>query len=397
MDLLKKAYEMKEELTKIRRHIHQNPELGFEEFKTTQLVKQKLEEYGVDIVDIGTKTGVLGILEGKKTGPGRVTALRADMDALPILEKTGLEYASRNEGIMHACGHDGHTTVLLGTAKLLSSMKSMFSGTVKFIFQPAEETLGGAKSMVEAGVLKNPDVDNILGIHGWPEVVVGKIGVWPGPYMASADKFVVKLMGSGGHGAYPHKANDTVLAASNAVLQFQNIVSRQIDALEKVVISVCTINGGKAFNVIPDEVTFGGTVRCHNNDVRMSIKEKMETILQGIAKSFGVKYELDYQWGIPPVVNDPEIINIVSKAAEIALGPNKVEQLKKPAMSSEDFSVYLQEVPRGAFVRLGLTEPGKTPLILHNEHFDFNDNALPIGVAVMAQYVLIQNTNQLER
>lgn len=391
-DILKKAYELKEELTLIRRHIHQNPELGFKEYKTTALIKKELEKAGVTIVDIGTETGVLGILEGEKEGPSVVTALRGDMDALPIKEMTGVEYASLNEGVMHACGHDGNTTVLLGAAKLLSTMKDKFSGTVKFIFQPAEETLGGAKMMVKAGVLKNPDVDSIIGTHAWPDIEVGKIGVWAGPYQASADKFTVKVIGFGGHGAYPHKSLDPVLAASNAVVQFQNIVSRQIDALDHVVISVCTINGGIAFNVIPEEVSFSGTVRCQNNDVRMGIEQKMDTIMQGIAKSFGVRYELDYQWGVPPVVNDPDVIKAVSKAGEKVLGEGKVEQLKKQAMSSEDFSVYLETVPAGAFIRLGITDPEVGPLVLHNDRFNFNDEALPIGVALFVQYVLDQNS-----
>jgi len=391
MDIKSKADAMKDELVKIRRHIHQHPELGMKEYETTKFVKEELTKAGIKIKDIGTETGILAIIEGEKKGPNTVTALRADMDALPIQEETGLDYASQNEGVMHACGHDGHTTMLLGAAKLLNTMKDQFSGTVKFIFQPAEETLAGAKSMVEAGVLEDPDVDNILGLHGWPIVDVGKIAFWRGPYMASADKFTVKVIGFGGHGAYPHKSLDPVLAASTAVVQFQNIVSRQIDALEKTVISVCTINGGKAFNVIPGEVSFSGTVRCHNNDVRLGIKDKMDTIMQGIAKSFGVKYELDYEWGVPPVVNNPGIVDMVIKAAAKVLGEGKAEQLKIPAMSSEDFSFYLEKVPRGAFIRVGIAKLGEPPLVVHNDHFNFNDDAIPVGVSLFTQYVLDQN------
>jgi amidohydrolase len=391
MDIKSKADALKDELVKIRRHIHQHPELGMKEYKTTKLVKEELKKAGVQIKDIRTETGVLAIIKGEKKGPNIVTALRGDMDALPIKEMTGLDYASQNEGIMHACGHDGHTTMLLGAAKLLNTMKDQFSGTVKFIFQPSEETLLGARSMVEAGVLEDPAVDNILGLHDFPAVEVGKIAFWRGPYMASADKFTVKVIGFGGHGAYPHKSTDSLLAASTAVVQFQNIVSRQIDALEKAVISVCMINGGKTFNVIPEEVSFCGTVRCHNNEVRMGIKDKMEIIMKGIATSFGVKYELDYEWGVPPVVNDPEVVDAVIEAAKKVLGEDKVEQLKNQAMSSEDFSIYLEKVPKGAFIRVGITNPGEKPLVLHNDHFNFNDDAIPVGVSLFTQYVLDQN------
>ena len=391
MDIKSKADAMKDELVKIRRHIHQHPELGMKEYETTKLVKEELKKAGVPIKDIGTETGVLAILKGEKKGPNTVTALRADMDALPIKEMTGLDYASQNEGIMHACGHDGHTTMLLGAAKLLNTMKDQFSGTVKFIFQPGEETLLGAKSMVEAGVLEDPAVDNILALHCWPAVDVGKIGFWRGPYQASADKFTVKVIGFGGHGAYPHKSTDPVLAASTAVVQFQNIVSRQIDALESTVISICMINGGRAFNVIPEEVSFCGTVRCHNNEVRLGIKDKMDTIMQGIAKSFGVKYELDYEWGIPPTANDPEVVDAVIEAAKKVLGEDKIEQLKNPVMGAEDFSMYLEKVPRGAFIRVGIASPGEKPVVHHNDHYNFNDDAIPVGVSLFTQYVLDQN------
>jgi len=209
--------------------------------------------------------------------------------------------------------------------------------------------------------------------------------------MASADKFSIKIIGFGGHGAYPHKSLDSILAASTAIVQIQNIVSRQIDALENIVISVCTINGGKTFNVIPEEVSFSGTIRCLNNKVRLGIKEKLDTIIQGIAKSFGVKYSLDYEWGVPPVVNDLDIVDSISKAADKVLGDGKVQQLKIPSMGSEDFSVYLEKVPKGAFIRIGITKPGENPLILHNDHFNFNDDAIPVGVSLFTQYVLDQN------
>ncbi|MFW5988375.1 MAG: M20 metallopeptidase family protein [bacterium] len=385
----KKAEALKEELVEIRHDIHQHPELGFEEYRTTKLIKKELKKENIKIEPLETETGVLAVIKGEKPGD-KVIALRGDMDALPIEEKTNLEYKSKNKGVMHACGHDGNTTVLLVTAKLLNSIKDKFSATVKFIFQPAEETLVGSESMLKAGVLENPHVDNIVGIHGWPYIEVGKIGVWSGPYMASADKFTVKMKGSGGHGAYPHESVDPVLAASTAVVELQNIVSRRIDALEKTVLSVCTLNGGKAFNVIPEEVEFSGTVRCHSNEVRDGIESKIDTILKGVATSFNCDYELNYEYGVPPVINDPKVIEKVSEAAGQVLGEGHVEKLDKPAMSSEDFSNYLKEVP-GAFIRLGIKDPeSDKSLTLHNDHFDFNDDAIPFGVSVLSQYVLNQ-------
>ena len=390
-EILQKAIEIKEYLTKTRRHIHHHPELGFKEFETTSLVKKELESMGVEVVPLKTETGVLGILRGEKKGSDVVTALRADMDALPIVEQTGLPYASRNEGVMHACGHDGHTAGVLGVAKLLSSMKDRFSGTVKLVFQPAEEVLGGAEGMVESGVLEDPKVDTIIALHGWPSLEVGKIGVFSGPYMASADKFTVKITGSGGHGAYPHTSADPVLAAAHGVVALQDIVSREIDALDRVVISVCTLNGGKAFNVIPEEVRFSGTVRCLNESVRKTIEEKMDRIIKGITSTFGCRYELEYLYKVPMLVNDPEVINLVSEAANNVLGEGHVVQSDRPAMGSEDFSIFINNVAHGAFFRLGITNPGEEQMKLHNDHFNFNDEALPIGVAVLTQCVLLKN------
>ena len=390
-EILQKAREIKEYLTKTRRHIHQHPELGFKEFETSSFVKKELEAMGVEVVPLKAETGVLGILRGEKEGSDMVTALRADMDALPIVEQTGLPYASQNKGVMHACGHDGHTAGLLGVAKLLSLMKDRFSGTVKLIFQPAEEVLGGAEDMVKSGVLENPKVDTVIALHGWPSLEVGKIGIFYGPYMASADKFTVKITGSGGHGAYPHISADPVLAAAHAVVALQDIVSREIDALDRVVISVCTLEGGKAFNVIPEEVQFSGTVRCLNEEVRRTIEEKMDRIIKGIASTFGCKYHLEYLYRVPMLVNDPEVINLVSEAANQALGEGHVVQSDHPAMGSEDFSIFINNVAHGAFIRLGVTKPGEEQMKLHNDHFNFNDEALPLGVAVLTQFVLLKN------
>lgn len=390
--IMEQARAIQDYLTRVRHHLHENPELGMHELSTTQFIRQELAAMGVEIVPLDVEVGVLGILRGEKPGANKVTALRADIDALPILEQSGKLWASQKPGVMHACGHDGHTTCLLGAAKLLSGMRDKFSGIVKFIFQPGEETLRGAKSMVDAGVLENPPVETLMALHAWPQLDVGKIGIWPGPYMASADAFTVKVFGGGGHGAYPHRSHDPLLAATYAVQALNTIVSREIDAVDKVVISICTIHGGTAFNIIPEEVVFSGTVRCHDEGVRQSIKERMERIISGVAASFGCKYELDYAYGIPMVNNHPEVIANIVVAAKQAVGEECVVQLDRPVLGSEDFSVYLEHVPYGAFIRLGVNPPGQAEQMrVHNDHFDFSDGALPIGAAIMTQFVLNQN------
>ena len=386
-----KSLELKEYMTKIRRSLHQYPELGMQEFKTTKLVKKELRSMGIKLVELQSKVGALGILEGAKDGKNRVTALRADMDALPIIEKTELPYSSKNIGTMHACGHDGHTSMLLGAAKLLSGMKYEFSGVIKFIFQPDEENLNGAKLMVKEGVLECPKVDTIVALHCWPALETGKIGVWEGRYMASSDKFTINVIGKGGHGAYPHKSIDAVLAAAQIVVSLQTIISREIDSLKNAVISVCSINGGKTFNVSPEEVTITGTVRSQQSELRNIIKNKIERIIQGIAEGYGCRYKFDYQYGVSLLINHPEVVELISKSTEQVIGKDRVERLRKPAMSSEDFSIYLENVPHGAFIRIGNTDPEKKPLTVHNDHFNFNDDALPVGAAVLTQFVLNRN------
>ncbi|HQL36228.1 MAG TPA: M20 family metallopeptidase [Bacillota bacterium] len=393
-EILKKAYEMKEYVTEIRRHIHENPELGMQEFETTKLVKKELQKIGVEIVELKSKTGVLGIIKGTKKGENRVIGIRADMDALPINEKTSLEYSSKNHGIMHACGHDGHTAMLIGAARLLSTMKDQFSGTVKLIFQPNEEATDsrcGATFMINEGVLENPKVDAIVALHMWPQTTLGKIGLWTGPYMASMDTFHVTITGSGGHGAYPHKTPDPILATAHCITALQSIISREIDAMENAVISVCTTNSGTATNIIPREVTFSGTVRCKSESVRNVIEGKMNRIIKGIAESFQCEYKLKYEYHYPPLVNHPEFVQLVSEAAEEVLGEGCIEPLATSAMSSENFSLMLEKVPFGAFIRLGITAPGEKPVTPHSETFDFNDDAIPYGIALLTQIVMNRN------
>jgi len=386
-----KSIVLKEYMIKIRRTIHQHPELGLNEYETTKLVKKELLEMGVEIKEINSKVGVLGIIRGLKKGKNRVTALRADMDALPIDEKTNLPYSSKNKGIMHACGHDGHTAMLLGAAKIVSSMREDFSGVVKLIFQPDEENIYGAKLMVEEGVLNNPDVDTIIALHCWPSIETGKIGVWEGPYMASSDRFIIKVTGKGGHGANPHKVIDPVVASAEIIMALQNIISREIDSLDSAVLSVCTVNGGQTFNVIPDEVVMTGTIRCQKAELRDIIKEKMERIIKGISEAANCQYLFQYKYGVSALINDQDVVDLIIESAKQVLGKNSVEYLAQPAMSSEDFSVYLEKVPHGAFIRIGNTDPGEKPLVAHNDHFNFNDKALSAGAALLSQFVLIRN------
>ncbi|MDR3588145.1 MAG: M20 family metallopeptidase [Negativicutes bacterium] len=390
-DLQGKALQLNDYLIGLRRHFHQYPELGFKEIETTKLICQELTKMNIDIIPLSTGTGVLGLIHGTKScSKTRVTALRADIDALPITEQTGLEYASKNKGVMHSCGHDGHTAVLLGVAKLLSSMRDQFSGVVKFIFQPAEELLVGAVEMIRAGVLDNPEVDTIVTLHGAMDLPLGSIGVLSGPIMASGDKFTARIIGKGVHGAYPHRGQDCIVPAAHAITALQYITSREIDAVtDRAVLSVCEIHGGQAFNILPAAAEFIGTVRCFDPRVRNDIHDKMLRTISHTAHSFGCDYEFNYEYGVPPLVNHPEVIDFITAAAQKVIGVEKVIKLTAPLMGSEDFSRYLEKVPFGAMFRLGIG--GSQPMIAHSPNYDFADDAISTGVAVMSQFVLERN------
>ncbi len=387
-EIFEKANEIKDYVTQLRRHIHKHPELGFQEYETTKLIKKELESYGVEVLALDIPTGAVGILKGTKDGPDTVTAIRADIDALPIVEKTGLEYASVNEGIMHACGHDGNTAILLGTAKLLSRMTDQFSGTVKFIFQPAEETLKGAKAMIEAGALENPKVDSMVALHAWAYLPAGVIGKWKGAYHASADSFSIKIIGESGHGSRPHEQSDSLLTAAHIVVGLQNIVSRQISALESAVLSVCTFNGGTAVNVIPQSVNLTGTVRTHSKEIRESMPNKMEKIIKNTAEAFGCEYEFIYDWGVPRTFFDPEIVDIFTEGIVEAVGEDYVTDLPGPHMGSEDFALFNEKIPSSALFRLGNANPNGEVIPTHSDIFNFNDDAIPYGITAFTQFVL---------
>ena len=391
-DILHKAQEIRDYVVRVKREIHARPELGMKEHATTALVKSELADMGVETVPLASDVGVLGIIRGEGGRPGTVSALRADMDALPIQETADVPDRSIVPGVMHACGHDCHTAMLLGAAKILSSMRDRFSGVAKLIFQPAEETLDGSAHMIGLGVLEDPEVRCIFGLHGHSSYDVGQIALRSGPYMASSDFFTVRMTGVAGHGAYPHRTGrDPVMAASNAVMAIQSIVTQQIDALDNVVISVCQINGGTAKNIIPETVEFAGSVRCQSADTRRTIEERIRRISENVASTYGCTSSLAYRYGVPPLANSPELTEWVRESARKLVGAENVREIGTAAMGSEDFSRYLDVVPQGVFARLGINVPGRPRPVFHNGDFVFSEDALPFGTALFAQFVLDVN------
>jgi amidohydrolase/hippurate hydrolase len=391
-EILRESFAVKDYIVRVKRRIHSQPELGMKEFATTAFILSELKSMGVETVPLASDVGVLGIIHGEKAGLGAVSALRADIDALPIAETVDIPDRSTVPGVMHACGHDCHTAMLLGAAKTLVSMKERFSGVVKLIFQPAEETLDGSAHMIRLGVLKNPDVQYILGIHGHSLFDVGQVAIREGSYMASSDFFTVRMTGISGHGAYPHRVGcDAILAASNAIMAIQSIITRQIDALDNVVISVCQISGGSARNVIPETVEFSGSVRCQRAETRKTIEERIRRTAESVALAYGCKATLDYHYGIPPLVNSPALTARVRQSAQKIVGVENVKEIGIPAMGSEDFSRYTEIVPQCVFARLGIRDPGRPEPMFHNGSFFFPEDALPYGTALLTQFVLDVN------
>jgi len=379
-----KIWEMKDWLVEIRRTIHMHPELMYEEEETAGLVVGHLEKLGLEVKKGVAKTGVVGLLRGAK--PGKTVAIRADMDALPIDEANPVPYASKIKGKMHACGHDAHTTILLGVAKFFSAKRDLLSGNIKWIFQPAEEGGAGGKVMTEEGVLENPKVDAIFGAHVFPEISIGQIGINEKEGLAATDRVTFKIVGKGGHGAYPHLSRDPILAAGHLITQIHSIVSRSIHPLDSAVISFGKIEGGTAFNVIPDAVELLATVRSLTPQVRETLKARMEQVAQGVARSFGLECQFHYDYGYPALVNDPKMSHLVASACGKAIGKENVAFLK-PSMGGEDFAYYLQKVP-GSFFRLGCRNEAKgfvNPF--HNSRFDLDEDVLPFGVEMFVRII----------
>ena len=375
---------IKDEIYTIRRHFHRYPELSFKEFNTAETISQHLDKFGIAHKKGVGKTGIVGEIN---FGPGPTIALRADMDALPIQEENNLDYKSLNDGVMHACGHDGHMAILLGAANALSKNSKLKKGTVRFIFQPAEEGLGGAKYMIEDGCLDK--VDEIYGLHLWNYQLYGEVGIKDGPVMASADLFDIEVSGKGGHGATPQGTIDAIVVASNLVTMLQTIVSRNTNPLESTVLSIGKIKGGHNFNIISDKVHMSGTTRAYTEENRTMIKQRMKEVIEGVSKSFGADIKLNYKDGYPPTVNHSSQVEKVLEAASSVVASGA----KNPylSMGGEDFSYYLQNKP-GCFFFVG-SAPNENEILStphHCSHFNIDERALLIGASVYVN--LIENS-----
>jgi amidohydrolase len=369
-----------DELTAIRRDLHAHPEIGFEEVRTSGIVAEKLAQWGVEVHRGLGGTGVVGVLKGKGQGTKRI-GLRADMDALPMEENTNLKWRSTIPGRFHGCGHDGHTTMLLGTARYLAETRN-FDGTVHFIFQPAEEGLGGARAMIKDGLFEKFPCDEIYGLHNAPDLDHGELAVLPGPAMAGADFFDITISGYGAHGAMPERSKDPVVIAMTLGQALQTIVSRNVSPNEPAVLSVTQIHAGSAYNVIPGEAKLAGTVRAFSDEVRALIRERMRSLCAGIAAAFGVEISIDIRDIFSVLVNQEEHSRVVAEVARTVVDPEKVTMRTRPKMGSEDFADMLQAVP-GAYFWLG--HDGSVPV--HNPGYTLDDKILPISASVFARII----------
>jgi amidohydrolase len=385
VDFLSEAEELFEYTRDLRRDFHQHPELGFQEVRTAGIVAKELTDLGLEVSTGVGKTGVVATLEGSTQGP--VVLARFDMDALPIQEDTGAEYASQSSGVMHACGHDGHTAAGLAVARILEAHKDELGGTVKLVFQPAEEGLGGAEAMVADGVLENPRPDLSLSLHLWNEKLVGWIGVTPGPAMSASDGFTVKIHGRGGHGAAPHLGIDPVVAGAQVISAIQNIVSRNVAPLESAVVTVTSMTGGEAFNVIPETVELRGTIRSFNPDVRELVLERFQQITVGVAQAMDCQAEVELCKITPAVFNDPEMAERVLVIAERVL-PGAELDADERTMGSEDMAYMMDDIPGCYFFVGSANHEEGLDAAHHHPKFDFDESALPRAAALMAASVV---------
>ncbi|MET0942126.1 MAG: M20 aminoacylase family protein [Mesorhizobium sp.] len=375
MPILNRAAEMQDEIAGWRRHLHSIPELNFDLYETSAFVAQKLKEFGCDEVATGiARTGVVGIIKGRR-GDGSTIGLRADMDALPILEATSKAYASQRAGKMHACGHDGHTAMLLGAAKYLTETRN-FPGSVAVIFQPAEEGGGGGNVMVQEGMMERFAIGKVFGMHNMPGLPIGEFAIRPGPIMAATAEFTVKVKGKGGHAAMPHRTIDPIVVASQMVTSLQTIASRTTDPVESIVVSVTKIHGGDAYNVIPETVEFAGTVRTLKKEVAARAGERIHAICQGIAAAYGATVDVHYDSNYPVTFNHPEETAFAGDIAASIAGDSQVHRNIQPLMGGEDFS-YMLEARPGAFIFIGNGDTAN----LHHPAYDFNDDVIPHGIS----------------
>lgn len=383
--LMDKSRELAPKLTEIYRELHQIPELAFEEYKTAEIIERILKSEAIGEI----RTGIAGTGITACVGRGAPkVALRADMDALPVTEQTGLPYSSKHPGKMHACGHDVHMTAVLGAGMLLKEYLSEQHGGVKLIFQPAEETPpGGARGMIRQGVI-NEELEAIVGLHSQPFLPAGSIGVKEGPIMAAADMFTLTIAGQGGHGALPHQTRDAIVVGSHVVQTLQTVVSRMVDPLEPAVISVGSFHAGTKANIIAGQARLEGTVRTLTAETRERMPKLMEQVIKGICDSYQVEYQFSYEWGYPPVVNDTSLVALLRDSAQRLLGEENVYQIPHPSMGGEDFSYYLESVP-GVYFYLGVgNEKLARQYPWHHPRFQADEAALPVAAAVLAQVAL---------
>jgi len=370
-------------VVELRREIHRHPELGFQEEKTAATVERELDALGIEHRRVAG-TGVVAFVRAARQGPA--VALRADMDALPITEETGEPFSSENRGVMHACGHDAHTAMLLGAAATLQAQRNELAGTIVCVFQPAEEGPGGALPMIDAGVLDDPRVSAIAMLHVDPRIETGTIGITPGAVNAATDEFAVTVIGRGGHGAHPHLAADAIPAAAAMVLAMQNIAARETDPLKSIVVSIGTIEGGYRNNVIADRVNMAGTFRTHDADVRVALDARARRILEGIARAYGVEVQFVLDCGYPPVVNNTSLAR--DFAAYVRAHSHIAVVEPPPTMGGEDFAYYAQRVP-GLAIRLGIRDEAKgTTVAGHSSKFRVDEDALPIGVETLVKFAI---------
>lgn len=377
-----------DDLRNLRRVFHENPELGFEEVFTSNQVTTELQKYGVDEIVTGLgKTGVVGLIRGKKSDSGLRIGLRADMDALPIQETGDVPWKSKIPGRMHACGHDGHTTMLLGAARYLAATRE-FNGTVVCIFQPGEEGFAGARAMIEDGLFERFPVDSVYAMHNGPQLAPGTIGTNPGPMMAASDRITIKITGRGGHGAHAYLSIDPVVVAAHIITAVQSIVARNVNAVDQAVISICAMQAGdlSASSVIPGQATLVGTVRTFKKEVQAQVKRRLEELIPAVAQGFGAKAELIYEYGYPATINSSAEAQFAIRVAQSLVGEDKVYTNIQPSMGAEDFSFMLEKRP-GAYLRLG-QGGAETGCFLHNSKYDFNDDVLPLGASLFARLAM---------
>ena len=382
MNLVPEISESREEIAAIRRDIHAHPELAFHENRTSDLVADRLEAWGVEVHRGIARTGIVGVVRAGKSD--RAIGLRADMDALPMGEANTFEHRSRHEGCMHACGHDGHTAMLLGAAQHLARHRN-FDGTVYFIFQPAEEHDGGGKAMVEEGLFERFPMESVYGMHNWPGLPVGSFAVMPGPMMACSDQLEILITGHGAHAAMPHNGIDPIVVGSALIQSLQTLVSRNIHPVDAAVLTITQFHAGDAWNVIPDTALLRGTVRAFKPELQDKMESGIQRICAGVAAAYGAKIEARYERGYPPTVNWPKETEVAATVLEQMVGKQNVHRDLMPTMGAEDFAFMLEKKP-GCYIWAG-NGPGEGGCMLHNPHYDFNDALIPVGSSYWVRLV----------